>query len=201
MSVTSGTLVPPSVPANSAFARLARLVGSARKLAVALLAIDVAIVLMVDLAVRTLAPSWALTSAAFLALLVLTLIVIVLMATSRLWVLAGVNVPSRWNSLYLLILPTLMVFAPVVAGFKPLSADSLLFLVRAHALAGLTEEAMWRGLVVGVLKPTGVWPTVLFGSVLFYGIYLLRSSRRVEADEIQVDVGHGFARATEGSTK
>lgn len=65
-----------------------------------------------------------------------------------------------------------MVFAPIVTGIKPLSLDYVMFLVCAYVLTGFTEELIWRGLVIGVLRPTGVWPAVLFGSMLFGLVHL-----------------------------
>lgn len=167
MSGSSKNALTLGIPADSPFARFCLRIGPARRVAVALFVIDIAVILLVGLVLRLLARDWAPTTIAFWALVALTVLVVVVVATSRLWAFTGVNGPSRWRDRRLLVLPTLMVIAPVVTGIKPLSLDYLLFLVCAYALTGFTEELIWRGLIIGVLRPTGIWPAVLFGSLLF----------------------------------
>ena len=64
----------------------------------------------------------------------------------------------------------MLAFIPLLAGFRPV--DALATLIVGYALTGFMEEALWRGLVLRVLRPTGPLPAVLFGSLLFGASHL-----------------------------
>jgi membrane protease YdiL (CAAX protease family) len=48
----------------------------------------------------------------------------------------------------------------------------LAVLVVGYALTGYLEEALFRGVVLGVLRPAGTWPAVLLSSALFAAAHL-----------------------------
>ena len=66
-------------------------------------------------------------------------------------------------------LPTVVVLVPLAAGVTP---GMLAMLITGYALTGYMEEAMWRGVVLRVLRPTGTMQAVLIGSLLFGAAHL-----------------------------
>lgn len=56
---------------------------------------------------------------------------------------------------------------PLVAGIKPLAQSAVLVLVIGYVATAVFEETLWRGLVLEILRPLGVWPAVLGSSLLF----------------------------------
>lgn len=141
-----------------------------RRLACALFALDLVVVLMSAGVIRVLAPGMAPLTAALIVTAVLCVAVTVLV-----WRISGVREagftgPHQWRHLHLLILPTVLACIPLLAGFRPV--DALGTLIVGYALTGFMEEALWRGLVLWVLRPTGPLPAVVFGSLLFGASHL-----------------------------
>jgi membrane protease YdiL (CAAX protease family) len=92
---------------------------------------------------------------------------LVLVAAMRWWSLAGFTRASRWRQLQLYWLPVALLAVPFVGGVRPLPSSALGILVIAYLATGVFEETMWRGMVLGLLRPTGVWRAVLLSSLLF----------------------------------
>lgn len=141
-----------------------------RRLAGALLALDVVIVVLSAAIIGMVAPGTAPSSAALIVTGVLTVVV-----TGLVWRLsgfreAGFTGPRSWRNLHLLVLPAVLAVIPLVAGFRPV--DALGTLIVGYALTGFMEEALWRGLIPRVLRPTGPLAAVLFGSLLFGAAHL-----------------------------
>ena len=72
----------------------------------------------------------------------------------------------------LLVLPALVALAPLLGGVQLPAADLLVVLVAGYALTGYMEEALFRGVILGVLRPAGTWPAVLGSSALFAAAHL-----------------------------
>jgi hypothetical protein len=106
-------------------------------------------------------------SQSLILVLIATAALLALVATLRWWTLAGFTPRSRWRELRLYWLPVVLLFVPFVGGVRmpPLSAIGLL--VVAYAATAVFEEGMWRGVMLGLLRPTGVWRAVLISSLLF----------------------------------
>jgi membrane protease YdiL (CAAX protease family) len=103
-----------------------------------------------------------------LVLVLVTLAILLgLVAAFRWWSLAGFTPRSRWQELRLYWLPAVLLLVPFVGGVRmpPLSAIGIL--VVAYAATAVFEEGMWRGVMLGLLSPTGVWRAVLISSLLF----------------------------------
>jgi hypothetical protein len=59
------------------------------------------------------------------------------------------------------------VFAPLIAGVKMPSGTALVILSLGYLMTGFAEEGMYRGVILGLLRPLGVWPAVLISSLMF----------------------------------
>lgn len=70
----------------------------------------------------------------------------------------------RWWDLRLYWLPVLLLFAPLASGVRPIAANGLVLSLVGYAATGLFEEVMWRGVILGELRPTGLWRAVLLSS-------------------------------------
>ena len=92
---------------------------------------------------------------------------LVLIGTLGWWRLAGFTPPARWRNLRLYWLPVVLLAAPLVPGVRPLPLDALGLLLVAYVATAVFEEGLWRGVMVGLLRPTGVWRAVLVSSFLF----------------------------------
>ena len=108
--------------------------------------------------------------------LVLVLVGVVLVAALLTafgwWRRAGFVGPSEWRDLRVLWLPTLALLVPFVAGVRLLPADELLTLIVGYAATAFFEEAIYRGAILGLLRPKGVWTAVLLSSLLFGLVHL-----------------------------
>ena len=88
------------------------------------------------------------------------------------WRFAGFVGPSQWRNLRLLWLPALLVFLPFLGGLRPLPTDELVTLIVAYAATAFFEEALYRGAILGLLRPKGIWAAVLVSSLLFGLVHL-----------------------------
>ena len=94
-------------------------------------------------------------------------LVAALLTLSGFWRRAGFVGPSQWRALHLFWLPVLYLPFHFLGGIRPLPTDELLVLLVAYAATGFYEEGMYRGLILGILRPKGVWTSVIVSSVLF----------------------------------
>ena len=104
----------------------------------------------------------------FIALCVLTVAVGALLTALGWWRATGFNRPAEWRELRLLILPAVVaLILPFLKGLKPLDLGSAAFLVVAYALTGFMEEAFSRGIILRLLRPSGVTRAIVLSAVLF----------------------------------
>jgi hypothetical protein len=102
------------------------------------------------------------------------LFVAILIARARWWTWAevGVNRPRTWRRLHLLVLPAILAVSPLALGVEPTPAGTVALLATGYALTGFNEEVLWRGMVQGVLAPTGVVRSVVVAAALFGSAHL-----------------------------
>ena len=104
----------------------------------------------------------------FLALIGLSLCVALTISTLGWWKEAGFNAPAQWREIGLVIIPFLVVIGlPFLKGINTENLNSLTYLFIGYALTGFMEEGLMRGIVLRVLKPTGVTRSVVISSLLF----------------------------------
>ena len=138
-----------------------------RLLAALLLALTVGSVVVGALVLRVVAPGLSGMGAALAATVVLTSVTLVLVARVTGFRAAGFTGPRSWRHPLLFVVPAALVPVPLLAGVRPLGAGTVAVLVVGYALTGFTEEALWRGVVLRVLRPAGPATAVLFSSALF----------------------------------
>ncbi len=136
-----------------------------RRLACLLFALDLVVVGISAAVILLTVPRVSPLTAALLVTAVLAVVVTVLVWRVSGFREAGFVGPRHWQNLRLLIVPTVLAVTPLLAGLRPV--DALGTLIVGYVLTGFMEEALWRGLVLRVLRPTGPLPAVLFGSLLF----------------------------------
>jgi uncharacterized protein len=134
--------------------------------AVLLVAADVVLAVLVGLAAAAVVPAIP-KLPDFIALCVLAVAIVILVTMLGWWRVVGCNRPAEWRHLWLLLLPALVVFLPLVKGVKPIDVGTLVFLLAGYLLTGFHEETLHRGVVLRVLLSKGVWPAVLISSLLF----------------------------------
>jgi membrane protease YdiL (CAAX protease family) len=143
---------------------------SPRRTAVLLAGADILITVLGALAVHALLPSASAWTARLIVVGLLAAAVTALLAVTGGWRAAGFTRSVR--SPRLLVLPAVVALAPLVGGVRLPAADLLAVLVVGYALTGYLEEALFRGVVLGVLRPAGTWPAVLLSSALFAAAHL-----------------------------
>jgi membrane protease YdiL (CAAX protease family) len=117
------------------------------------------------------ASPWAVRLVVLLALAAATTAVL---AATEGWRAAGFT--ARMAQPRLLLVPAAVALAPLVAGVQLPGVGMLTVFVLGYAVTGFYEEALFRGLVMGVLHPSGsraeVWPAVWISSALFAAAHL-----------------------------
>lgn len=124
------------------------------------------IAVLVGLAAKFIVPPMPLLPD-FIALCVVSVLTVVLVTALGWWRVVGCNRPAEWRDLKLLLLPAVLVLLPLVAGFKAIAIGTVAFLLVGYLLTGFFEEALYRGVILRVLCPMGIWPAVLISSLLF----------------------------------
>src|SRR3954447_3008406 len=141
-----------------------------RRVAVALGAANIAATVAGALGVAALLPHASEWTARLVVLLALAAAVTAVLAVTRGWHTAGFS--TRIGDPRLLIVPAAVAVLPLVGGVQLPGAGMLAVFVLGYALTGFFEEALFRGLILGVLRPIGVWPAVWISSALFAAAHL-----------------------------
>jgi membrane protease YdiL (CAAX protease family) len=103
----------------------------------------------------------------FIAVCITILPIVALTTFLGWWRLIGYNRPAEWRDLWLLLLPVVAILLPLVAGVKAIDAGTLVFLLVGYLLTGFYEETLFRGVILRILQPKGVWTAILLSSLLF----------------------------------
>jgi hypothetical protein len=106
-------------------------------------------------------------SQSLILVIVLCVAVLKIIGVMGWWRLAGYTPPSQWRALRLYLLPVALLAAPFAAGWHPLPADALGVLLLAYTATAVFEESLWRGAILGLLRPTDLWRAVLLSALLF----------------------------------
>ncbi len=80
----------------------------------------------------------------------------------------GFTHPRAWRRPWLLAVPSVLALAALAGGVRaPDSSAALVVLLVGYTVTGVTEETLWRGTVLQLLRPLGDRRAVLLGSLLF----------------------------------
>jgi membrane protease YdiL (CAAX protease family) len=114
-------------------------------------------------------PGYSVTgpSQSLLLVAVTAAVALALVAALRWWRFSGFTPRSEWRDMRLYWVPVVLLAIPLLAGLKPIAPATVALLLLAYVLTAVFEETMWRGLLLGLLRPLGIWPAVLISSVLF----------------------------------
>lgn len=104
----------------------------------------------------------------FVALIALSVLVAVALTGLGWWRVAGFNGPAQWRDVGVVLVPLLIVIGlPFLRGVNLENSGSFWYLVVGYALTGFMEEGLMRGIVLRVLKPTGITRSVVISALLF----------------------------------
>lgn len=104
----------------------------------------------------------------FIALILVSLVTLLVLSLLRWWKVVGFNRPAHWRNLLLLALPALVVAVlPLAQGVAVLPGDQLSYFLLAYLLVGFHEEAVYRGIILRLLRPGGLVQAVALSSLLF----------------------------------
>ncbi len=90
------------------------------------------------------------------------------------WTEAGFTWPTHGRVLRVLWLPTLIALLPVVFGMAVPPMVTLVVMVAGQLVNAFAEEALFRGLAVRALLPTGWRRTAIITGALFGSLHLIR---------------------------
>lgn len=141
-----------------------------RRVAVVFGAANIAATIAGALGVAALLPHASERTARLVVLVALAATVTAVLAATGGWRAAGFS--ARVTQPRLLVVPAAVTLAPLLGGVQLPGAGMLTVFVLGYALTGFFEEALFRGLILGVLRPAGVWPAVWISSVLFAAAHL-----------------------------
>lgn len=106
-------------------------------------------------------------SQSLILVLIVAVLVVGLIAALGFWRRAGYVSATRWRNLGLYVLPIAILVLPLVGGVRPLAPETLATLAVAYIATAVYEESLFRGVILGLLRPTGTWRAVLLSSLLF----------------------------------
>jgi membrane protease YdiL (CAAX protease family) len=86
------------------------------------------------------------------------------------WGRIGFTAPSTWRDAGWLAVPAALAAAPLLGGMSPVPGVTLAFWTTVGLLTGFVQEAVWRGVVLQVLLPTGAWRAALASSALLAAV-------------------------------
>jgi membrane protease YdiL (CAAX protease family) len=140
----------------------------------------VTVVSLVLSAARPDLPGYSLTGPSQSLVLVIASAIVLLVFVGVLswWTLAGFTSPSCWRDLRLYWLPIVLLAVPFLGGWHALGSDAFVLLVIAYVATAVFEEGMFRGVMVGLLRPTGLCRAVLISSLLFGIAHLANAGLR-----------------------
>jgi membrane protease YdiL (CAAX protease family) len=124
------------------------------------------------LVIRAVAPGLDSFERAILPIAVVAVLVVALVARLGWWREIGINAPSDWRATGLLILPAVIVVAPLAGGVTVPDGGTLLLLVVGYVLTGVAEESFSRGVILRVLAPLGAVRSVVLMAALFGVMHL-----------------------------
>ena len=105
-------------------------------------------------------------------------LVALLLAGFDWWRMAGFVSPVRWRNLRLFILPAALLLVPFARGVRIPPIGDLLVLAIGYAATAFLEEGLYRGAVLGLMRPVGIWPAVIVSSLLFGLVHLTNIALR-----------------------
>jgi uncharacterized protein len=141
-----------------------------RRTAVAIGIASIAATVAGALGVAALLPQATAWTARLVVLLPLAGTLTAVLAASHGWRTAGFR--AGVDRPRLLILPAAVALAPLAGGVRLPGAGLLATFVIGYAVTGFFEEALFRGLVLGILRPAGMWPAAWISSALFGAAHL-----------------------------
>ena len=145
--------------------RVSLFTGHPVRIAVLIYFIDLIVATLLGLAAKALFPQY---QPEFIATIALSILVAITLSVLGWWKKAGFNTPTEWREVGLMVVPFVIVLGlPFLRGIKTNDWGTFGYLVVAYALTGFMEEGMYRGIVLRVLKPTGVVRSILISSLLF----------------------------------
>jgi uncharacterized protein len=101
-------------------------------------------------------------------LLLNAVVAMVLLSMLGWWRAAGLNAPSQWRNLHLLLVPLLLLLGPTLLARPELPAPGkIAALIVVTLLIGFQEEAIFRGVLIRALSPRGVLQAVLISAFMF----------------------------------
>ncbi len=137
------------------------------RLAVGLVAVPVLLTLLVAAVCAWVAPGSTTDVRRLVAVLVLAAGAIATVAATNGWRRTASQGPATWQRPGILAVPAVIALAPIAAGFDLPGTRALAIMVAGYAATGLFEEVWHRGVVLDVLRNSGLRRSALIGGGLF----------------------------------
>ncbi|MBW4601956.1 MAG: CPBP family intramembrane metalloprotease [Calothrix sp. FI2-JRJ7] len=116
---------------------------------------------------QRLAPNFPMMTQRIVLQVILAIYAVILLTNLKWWHKSGFNSFRQWRSLHLLWLPLLFVVLYFSNGIIILDFNTVAFVLSAQLLTGFSEEAIFRGVILRALLPSGVMRATLISSLLF----------------------------------
>jgi membrane protease YdiL (CAAX protease family) len=101
-----------------------------------------------------------------------TIMAVAIIAWLGWWRDVGLTAPRLWRDRKLLLLLVPLPFIPLLDGVDASDANQIVFLGTAALLIAVSEELLYRGILLRALQPYGVVKAVLGLAILFGAVHL-----------------------------
>lgn len=130
-------------------------------------AVGVGVVVLGGALTLALMPASSGTLRSLVVLEVLLVVVLLMRRAWFSWADVAVVGARQWRGSGWLVVPLGLALLPLAFGVERPAEVGVLTLAVGYLLTGVTEELLWRGMVLKVLGPVGPWRAVLVAAALF----------------------------------
>jgi len=124
---------------------------------------------------------------------ILTLLAVWIISRKGWWLLIGFRRPDRLADLLWFVLPMVLVVVNLAQGVSADSMSNLLYFFTLALLTGFVEEAIYRGIILQALAPTGVWRAALVTAAIFGVSHSLNVLSGSNPSYVVLQIGYAFA--------
>lgn len=139
---------------------------------VVLAALWLAATVTLDLVLRSMVPGVEVLTASLWIILVLSAVLAVGVSVKGWWRAVGYVPPAAWRDTRWLLVPAIITLFPLVAGVRPLGAETYAILIAGYTLTGFAEETLFRGVLMKLLERRSVWAIAGITAALFGLVHL-----------------------------
>ena len=95
--------------------------------------------------------------------------------------------------IYLLVIPSIPMIGTVLGSYKSIGMEFYIYYLLMNILVGFVEEGIYRGIMVRVLVPKGVWKAVIISSLIFSLTHIMNALVGWNWQHVALQLCYAFA--------